>query len=153
MSSKEKAEYGRLKGEQGKALKSMEELAKEQEKFKSTDPVKNNQMKQALEEMKDVMSDINSGNVDENTFKKQERILSKMLEISRSENERDKEQKREAISGKDYKQSFEEIVNDKEKINEILKELLKSYNLGYTKEYEKVIKIYMENLKNYQIKN
>ena len=103
--------------------------------------------------MKDVMSDINSGNVDENTFKKQERILSKMLEISRSENERDKEQKREAISGKDYKQSFEEIVNDKEKINEILKELLKSYNLGYTKEYEKVIKIYMENLKNYQIKN
>ncbi len=153
MSSQEKAEYGRLKGEQGKALKSMEELTKEQEKFKSTDPVKNNQMKQALEEMKDVMSDINSGNVDENTFKKQEKILSKMLEISRSENERDKEQKREAKSGKDYRQSFEEIIKDKEKMNEILKDLLKSYNLGYTKEYEKVIKLYMENLKNYQIKN
>jgi hypothetical protein len=153
MSAEEKAEYGRLKGEQGKALKSMEELAKEQEKFKSKDPVKNDQMRKALEEMKEVMSDINSGNVDKNTFKKQERILSKLLEISKSENERDKEEKREANEGKNYMQKFNGDILSEEDKEKVIQDLLKSLKFGYSKDYEKIIKRYLNNLKNEPIKN
>lgn len=153
MTAQEKAEYGRLQGEQGKALKSMEELAKEQEKFKSKDPVKNEQMRKAMEEMKEVISDIQSGKVDENTMKKQDRILSKMLEISRSENERDKENKRESNEGKDYMQKFNGSLESEEDKERVLQELLKSLKFGYSKDYEKVIKRYMENIKNLQIGN
>lgn len=147
MTSQERAEYGRLQGEQGKALKSMEELAKEQEKYKSKDPVKSAQMKKAIDEMKEVMSDIKSGRIDNNTFKKQERILSRMLDLSRSENERDRETKREATEAKDvFKRAEGQAPTDEEK-KRYIQELLKTLKFSYSTEYEKIISTYLNSLK------
>jgi len=142
------SEYGRLKNEQGNAKKSIEELAEEQKKFQKQGGKKNIDLEEIAKEMKEVMSDMESGNITQATIERQEKILSKLLDANRSENERDFEKKREAKSGKQYSQNSPEALKLKEYLNKVSEDKLKeSLKLGYTKDMEELIKRYFEELK------
>jgi len=142
------SEYGRLKNEQGNAKKSIEELAEEQKKFQKQGGKKQIDLEEIAKEMKEVMADMESGNITQATIERQEKILSKLLDANRSENERDFEKKREAKSGKQYSQNSPEALKLKEYLNKISEDKLKeSLKLGYTKDMEELIKKYFEELK------
>lgn len=141
------AEYGRLKNEQGNAKKSIEDLAEEQKKFQKQGNKKNIDLEEIAREMKEVMSDMESGNITQETIERQEKILSKLLDANRSENERDYEKKREAKSGNQYSQNSPEALKLKEYLNKISEDKLKkSMKLGYTKDMEELIKSYFDKL-------
>lgn len=142
------SEYGRLKNEQGNAKKSIEDLAEEQKKFQKQGDKKSINLEEIAKEMKEVMADMESGNITQATIERQEKILSKLLDANRSENERDFEKKREAKSGKQYSQNSPEALKLKEYLNKVSEEKLKeSLKLGYTKDMEELIKKYFEELK------
>jgi len=142
------AEYGRLAGEQGSAKKSLEELMKEQQELAGDKKTKD-ELTKIAKEMEEIMSDIESGNVNENLMKKQDKILSRLLEISRSANERDFEKKREGRTAKDiFRRNPEELdLGTEEGRRRASSELMKSLEMGYTKDYEALIRRYFEALK------
>ena len=142
------AEYGRLQNEQGNAKKSIEELAEEQKKFQKQGGKKEIDLEQIAKEMKEVMADMQSGNITQETIERQEKILSKLLDANRSTNERDYEKKREAKSGTQYSQNSPEALKLKEYLKQLSEDKLKqSLKMGYTKDMESLIRKYFEDLK------
>lgn len=150
MNMKQQAEYGRLSDEQGRAQKSLQELAKEQKEIAGGDKQKPlGNLEKIAEEMKEVVSDIESGKITNETLKRQERILSRLLDASRSIHDRDYEKKRESKSGKKY--SLESPgpldLKSQEGRQRAMDDMLKSLQKGYTKDYEALIRSYFEVLK------
>lgn len=150
MTMEQQAEYGKITQEQGKARKSMQEMADEQKKFAPGDKKIMGDLNKIADEMKEVVSDLQSGNINQETLNRQERILSRLLDATRSINDRDYEKKRESKSGKDYtKQSPGSIdMNSQEGKTRAFQEMLRSIQQGYTKDYELLIKRYFEALQN-----
>jgi hypothetical protein len=144
MGSEERAEYKRLQQQQDKVKKSIDELNKEQNKFTGTDKKKQEELNKLSDQLKELVNDIQSGKSPNDLQKKQEKILNRLLDATRSDNERDFDQKREAQSGKDYSSgasSFNENLKQKN-----FQDLLKSLKLNYSKDYENLIKKYFDSL-------
>lgn len=153
MSPEQQAEYGRIAGEQGKAQKSMEELSEEQKKFGGSDRKALGDLNKLAEEMKEVVRDIQSGNITPETLKRQERILSRLLDATKSINDRDYERKRESKTAKDYTGRSPDASDFKtlEDRNRALRDLLQSIQQGYTKDYENLIRQYFDALQKQDI--
>jgi hypothetical protein len=147
MSQEQRAEMGKLTDKQGKAQKSIDEMAKEQKQFTNADKKKSDELAKIAEEMKEVLKDIQSGKVSEETKKKQEKILSRLLDASKSENERDYETKREAKEGKNYNPANPFSKYDEMRKGEAMQDFLKSLKLSYSKDYEELIRKYFEAMK------
>ncbi|MBM2817141.1 MAG: hypothetical protein HW421_3903 [Ignavibacteria bacterium] len=147
LDQRQQAEMGKLAGKQGGAMKSVEELAKEQKQM-AGDKKPLGSLEQIAKEMKEVMAEIQSGHVNQQTLHKQERILSRLLDATRSMNDRDFEKKRESKTGKDIYQSSPNAIdlNTQEGRNRALEELLKSIQQGYSKDYEQFIRKYFETI-------
>jgi hypothetical protein len=151
-SQEEQAKAQRLASQQGQIQKSLEQLAEEQKNSMQRDGKKLGlgSLEKLAEEMKETISEMKQGRVDQNTLKRQERILSRLLDASRSIHERDKDSKREAETGFDRNRlSPGQIdLNTQEGKTRALQELLKSIQQGYTKDYEALIRSYFEALNN-----
>ncbi|MFP4528089.1 MAG: DUF4175 family protein [Candidatus Kapaibacterium sp.] len=151
MSQQQQAEFSRLTSEQGRAQQSMEELAKEERQTTSGSGRKRSggNLEKIGEDMKEVLKDMQSGNVRPETIRRQEEILSRLLDATESVHERDYEKKREAKSGKNYnrKSPAELDLSTTEGKNRALRELLKSASRGYTRDYEEMIRRYFEALR------
>ena len=149
MGAKQKSEYGRLKDQQGRAKKSVDKMIEEQKRFSNGgDKEKINKLQNISKEMNEVMHDIESGNINPETLKRQEKILSRLLDVNQSVNERDKQKKRQAKSGQNINRKspvldLEALKNDKQALNDILKKI----NQGYSKDYEILIRKYLEEIK------
>ena len=142
------AEMGRLSKEQGSAQKSMEELAKEQKQVGGERKKGLGSLDKIAEDMKQTAREIEQGNITPETMKRQDRILSRLLDATRSMNDRDYEDKREAKSGKEKaKKSPAEIdLNAQEGKSKALQELLNSVRNNYNRDYETLIRLYFEKL-------
>jgi hypothetical protein len=152
MSSDQQSEFGKIAKEQGKAKKSLEELADEQKKFKTDDKKTLGDLNRISQEMQEVIKDMQSGDINQETLDRQERILSRLLDATRSVHDRDYEKKRESRSGKDYTRQGPDAL-DKGKAegkSGALQDLLKSIQQGYTRDYETFIRKYLENLQSQQ---
>lgn len=147
LSPEKQAELGRLASEQGKAQRAMEELAKKNE---GRDGKKNalGNLDKIAQEMKEVVADMQSGMITPETRKRQERILSRLLDATRSMNERDYETKRESRSGQDGSRNSPNALDytTQEGKTRALQELLRSIQQGYTKDYESLIRRYFESV-------
>ncbi len=145
LSPEQQAEIGRLADKQGSAQKSVQELAQEQ-KIMGGDRKSLGDLQKLADDMKDVMTDIKSGQVTPETMKKQERILSRLLDATKSIHDRDFEKKRESNSGKDYliKSPAALDMNTREGRTKALRDLMKSIQQGYTKDYEQLIRSYFD---------
>ena len=146
-SMEQQAEFGRLSEKQGNARKSLEELAREQ-KESGGEKKALGDLNRIAEEMQEVVSDLESGNVTEETMKKQERILSRLLDANRSVHERDFDKKRRAKSGKEYELASPDAIDlrTQEGRRQAMRELLQSIQQGYTKDYEILIRQYFKSL-------
>jgi len=148
LSMEEQGRMARISGEQGKAMKSVQELAKEEKQFSSGEKKALGSLEKIAEDMQQVMSDMESGRITPETMKRQERILSRLLDASRSMNERDYEKKRESNTGMDvFQNSPAEIdMSTQEGKEKLWKDFLRSIEQGYTKDYEDLIRSYFEQL-------
>ncbi|MCX6155478.1 MAG: hypothetical protein NT007_15105 [Candidatus Kapabacteria bacterium] len=147
MTQEQQAEYGRMAGNQGKAQKSLEELAKEQKQIGGKREANGN-LDKIAEEMKEVISDMQSGKITQETIKRQEKILSRLLDATRSMNDRDFEKKRESNAGKDIFHLTPDNLdmNSQEGKTRSMQDILRSIRLGYTKDYDALIKKYFETI-------
>lgn len=145
MNEQQRAEMGRLAAQQGKALKAMEELEQEQRTATgSKKPV--GDLSQIKNDMQEVLSDMQTGLITPETRMRQERILSRLLNASRSMHERDYEKTRESRSGQDVRRQSPDPLNlgdgDTKSMRQVMDELRK----GYTKDYQNLIRLYFEAL-------
>lgn len=147
MSAQQQAELGRLAAEQGMVRKSLEQLAKEAAQSGDLSKMLGG-LNRVAQEMREVQTDLAQGNVNPETLKKQERILSRMLDSQRSARERDFEKKRKAESATNVaRRSPGEIdLSTQEGRNRLRRDLQKAIEEGYAKDYQELIKKYYEAL-------
>jgi hypothetical protein len=100
------------------------------------------------EEMKEVVRSLEQNDVNPETVRKQERILSRLLDASKSMRERDFEKKRKAETGTQItRRGPQELdINSLEGRNRLREELLKALEQGYSKDYQELIRKYFEEL-------
>lgn len=157
LSQEQLAQMQRMAGRQKEMQKTMEQLAQEQKNFggNDEDQRKNkdgnrlaNELKKIADEMKEIASNVQRGNISPQTLERQEKILSRLLDATRSINERDYEKKRESERGKDiYAKSPSGIdLSTQEGRSKAMQELLQSLKQGYNKDFEQIIRKYFEKL-------
>lgn len=154
LSMQQRAQLQRLAQQQGAVQKSLQDLNKEAKESSESKKLASN-LESVLNEMKEVISGMNTQKIDDELIKKQDKILSKLLDAQKSINERDYEEKRESKEGKVFNlTSPEKIILSNQQAKDILREeLLKSVKEGYSKDYQDLIRRYFESLNNNSKKN
>ena len=149
LNQEQQAELGRLASQQGNAMKSVEELSMEHKKFSPGDKLPG-ELNKLSQDMKELMSDIESGNITPNTLKRQERIMSRLLDAVKSVHDRDFEKQRKSRSGKDVNRNSPGAIDlsTQEGRDRAYRELLNSIKQGYTKDFENLIRKYFEKIHN-----
>jgi hypothetical protein len=147
MSQQQAAEAARLAKEQGVVRKSLEELNREAQQSGEQKKILGDLQKIA-EEMNEVINNLEQNTVNSETMKKQERILSRMLDASKSMHEHDYEKKRKSETGTYMsRRSPDELdSNSLEAQSHMQEELLKALEQGYSKDYQELIRKYFEEL-------
>lgn len=140
-------EAARLAAEQEALRKSLEQLNAEARASGEQQRILGD-LERITQEMKEVVEDLEQGAVDPETLRKQERILSRLLDASRSARERDFEKKRRAQTGRQIarpgpEELDPETLEGKDRLQE---DLLKALEHGYSKDYQDLIRKYFEEL-------
>lgn len=140
------AQMQRLAQQQEMIRKSLEQLNNEAKSSGQSKRLASN-LENILNEMKEVVTNLQTNKLDDKTIKQQERILSKLLDAQRSINERDFEETRKSNSGENiYRNSPKELILTEERKNKLKDELQKAMREGYKKDYEELIRKYFESL-------
>src|SRR5262249_28448787 len=136
-----------LAGEQGAVQKSLEELSNEAKNTGEFSKLLGD-LDKVSDEMKEVQTDLEQNNVNPNTIRKQDHIISRLLDSQRSMRERDYEKKRKAETGRNIARSSpaDLDISSQEGKNRLREELLKVLEGKYSKDYEALIKKYFEQL-------
>ena len=147
LSLSEQAELRRIQEQQELIKKSLEELNREAKLSGESKKIPSN-LENIVKQMEEVISDMDTGQLDDNLVQKQERILSRLLDAQRSLNERDFEKQRESFSGENVVRKSPSGLNYGDRQEEKLKdELNRSFDEGYKKDYESLIRSYFEELR------
>ena len=136
----------RLKLEQEQIRKSLEELNEEFEKEKQRTGEKLlGDLNEVQREMQEIIKDLSDYNLTEETLKKQNRILSRMLDAQLSQREKDFEQKRESRPGENMVRTSppEIVLSGPKSFNALKEDFLKLQKEGYTEDYEALITRYL----------
>jgi len=106
------------------------------------------------QEMKEVVEDLEQGEVNPETVRKQERILSRLLDASRSAKERDFEKKRKAQTGRQIARPRPADLDPStlEGKSRLREDLLKALEHGYSRDYQDLIRKYFEELQKDEIR-
>jgi hypothetical protein len=154
LSPEQQAQLERFAQQQELIRKSIQQLNKEARESGISKKIPSN-LERIMNEMREVVSDMNTEKLDDELIQKQERILSRMLDAQRSVNERDFEKKRESQTGDNIvRESPEELNLTSEKgKNKLRDELNRTAREGYLKDYEILIRKYFEALQKENIKN
>ena len=146
LSLQEQAELSRLAAQQEAVRKSLEQLASETEQSQAKDRVLGD-LNKISQEMKDVVNDMQSKNIRQETIQRQERILSRLLDASRSIRQRDYDNRRETSAGQNVVRQSPAEINLTNSNAEQNQELLKLIRQNFPPEYQKVILRYYQILK------
>jgi hypothetical protein len=146
-SMQQAAEAARLAVEQEAVRKSLEQLNKEAQASGEQKKMLGD-LDKIAEEMKEVVQNLAQNNVNPETLRKQERILSRLLDASKSMRERDYEKKRKATTGTQVARRGPGDLDPSllEGKNKLLEDLLKSLEHGYSKDYQELIRKYFDAL-------
>ena len=141
------AQMQRLAQQQDAIRKSLEELNKEARESGESKRLAAN-LEKILNEMKEVVTNLQSQKVNDDLVKQQERILSKLLDAQKSINERDYEEQRKSTVGKNIDRASppDLILSTDEGRNKLKDELMRAIKEGYKKDYEDLIRKYFEAL-------
>jgi uncharacterized protein YicC (UPF0701 family) len=146
-SMQERQRLQRLMQQQAAVQKSLQELNEEAKRSEEGKRITGD-LERIAEEMQEVVRDMQQNNVNPNTLQKQERILSRLLDASRSMRERDWEKRRRSRTGEDVArrtpgQLSDELTDPRQAIRS---DLQKAVNEGYARDYEVLIRRYFERL-------
>lgn len=136
---------GRMAAQQEAIRKQLEELNKQNQ---TGGKKALGSLDKLAQEMQEIVQDLKSGNINEETLRRQERILSRLLDASRSTREQDYEKQREAKTTTNVARTSPTAIDlsTQEGKNRALQELLRNLKQGYTKDYEALIRKYFEAL-------
>ena len=138
------AQMQRLAQQQEMIQKSLDELNKEFQRAGESKRITAN-LNEILKNMKEVVSNLKSNNIDDNVIKRQQNILSRMLDAQRSVYQRDFEKTRVSTVGKQFKVSSPEgLIFSRETKIKLREELLKALKEGYSRDYRELIKKYFK---------
>ena len=154
LSPEQQGQMQRLSQQQKKKKKSLEELNKEAKKSGESKKIPAD-LENIVNQMREVVSDMNTEKLSDDLIQKQEKILSKLLDAQKSINERDFEKERKSESGNNVVRNSPAELNlknqqGKEKLKD---ELNRAVQEGYNKDYEELIRKYYEALQQERINN
>lgn len=145
----ELAEMQKLSMEQETIRKNLQQLNDE---FKKQQEVEGKKLlgnlDQVQKDMMEIITDLKDNNITPETRKRQEKILSRMLDFQLSVREKDFEQKRESRPGKDYDRTSppEIVISRPNVINGINQDALKLQSESFNEDYEILIQKYLSKL-------
>jgi len=141
------AEAARLAAEQEAVRKSVEQLNREAQASGEQKKLLGD-LDKIAQDMREVVQNLEQNNVNAETIQKQERILSRLLDASKSMRERDFEKRRKAQTGTEIVRRSPGDIDPSalEGRNKLLDDLLKSLEHGYSKDYKELIRKYFEEL-------
>ena len=147
MTQEQAAALARLAGEQGMVRKSLEELQREAASAGELHKMLGD-LTGIANEMREVQTNLAQGNVNPETLRKQDRILSRLLDAQRSTQERDFEKTRRAQTGNDISKKSPGTLDltTQEGKDKLRRDLLKALEQGYSRDYEEMIRKYFEAL-------
>jgi len=147
MSQKQLHEMQRMMVQQQAVQKSLEELNKEAKNSEEGKRLLGDLERVALD-MQEVVSDMQQNNVNPNTLQKQERILSRLLDASRSLRERDWEKQRRSRTGQDVARRGPDALDPSalDPQHGLQRDLRRAVSEGYSRDYEQLIRKYFEAL-------
>jgi hypothetical protein len=137
-----------MAAQQQAVQKSVEDLMKEQQNSKDGSKKAQEDLKKIADDMQDVISQMREKGISPETIQRQERILSRLLEAQRSVNERDKDQNRESKPGNNMNHDAPRELNlsSDDARRALRDEMLRSSGGGYSKDYQVLIRKYLEKL-------
>jgi hypothetical protein len=150
-SQQDLAQMQRLAGEQQAIQKSLQQLNDEYKKQQEKEGTKLlGNLDEIQKDMNEVIKDLQDNNVTPETRKRQERILSRMLDFQLSQREKDFEQKRESRPGKNYDRTSppEVVISRPNIIDGINQDAVDLQKESYTEDYEILIQKYLEKIRN-----
>jgi len=138
---------GRLAAEQGAVRKSLEQLTREASTSGQLSRMLGD-LRKVAEEMREVQTDLAQGDINPETLRKQDQILSRLLDSQRSTQERDFENKRKAQTGTNVSRPSPGSLDlsTQEGKDKLRRDLLRALEEGYSREYEELIRKYFEAL-------
>jgi hypothetical protein len=145
---RQQAQLSKMAAQQQAVQKSVKELADEQASSKEGNKKAQEDLKKIADDMQDVISQMRESGISPETIQRQERILSRLLEAQRSVNERDKDQNRESKPGDNLKHEAPRTLdlNSDDARRALRDEMLRSKDGGYSKDYQVLIRKYLEKL-------
>jgi hypothetical protein len=145
------AQAARLAMEQEAIRKSLEQLDREAKASGEQQRILGDLGKIA-EEMREVVENLQQQNVNPETLRKQERILSRMLDAARSMRERDYEQRRQGRPATQFTRRSPADLDPAalDGANRLREDLLRALEQGYSKDYQELIRKYFELLQKTQ---
>ncbi|NBC17718.1 MAG: chromosome partitioning protein ParA, partial [Bacteroidetes bacterium] len=107
-------------------------------------------LKKVAEEMEETIRDLQRGRVDRPMVQRQQRILTRLLNATKSIQKRGKEEKREGKSADDIMRESPSELPPQEQAEQLRRALLRALESGYAPDYENLIKRYFELLQEQQ---
>ncbi len=150
MSLEQQAALARMMAEQQALRDALEQMGGQlqgQESLKG-------QLGNMAREMDEVIRDMKNRNVGRETIRRQQQILQRMLDASRSMREKEFSEKRKGETAKDYLSKSpgglpDNLTDRKDKLR---RDLMRSMKEGFAKDYEELIRLYFEALGNIELK-
>ncbi len=154
LSQEQQGQMQRMAQQQQMIQKSLEQLNKEAKQSGESKKIPAD-LENIVNQMREVVSDMNTEKLSDELIQKQEKILSKLLDAQKSINERDFEKERKSESGNNVTRNSPAELNlknqqSKEKLKD---ELNRAVQEGYNKDYEELIRKYYEALQQERINN
>jgi hypothetical protein len=138
----QQAQMRRLAAEQGQIRKSLEELAEEAGEAENL----LGRLDEVGKQMGEVVNDLQDMNVDERTIRRQEKILTRLLDAQRSVREREYSPKRRSRPGEDIVRASPRMREPHTDAESLRQDLLKALEGHYVRDYERLIRQYFDAL-------
>ena len=145
LSPEQMMQLQRLVAEQQAVQKTLEQLQQEARKSVEGERILGD-LDRIRKDIQEVLSDMRNADINPETIENQERILSRLLDASRSTRTRDYEKRRESRTGTDVVRRSPGEINAEERASRLQRDLLRAMEEGYSGDYEALIRQYFEAL-------
>ena len=154
LSPGQQGEMQRLAQQQQLIQKSLGQLNKEAKQSGESKKIPAD-LENIVNQMREVVTDMNTEKLNDELIQKQEKILSKLLDAQRSINERDFEKERKSESGQNFTRNSpaDLNLNSQQGKDKLKDQLNRAVQEGYNKDYESLIRKYFDALQSERIKN
>lgn len=107
-------------------------------------------LERMAEQMQETIDELTNTNVSNRTSQRQQQILTRLLEATRSLQERGRERRRESRSGEDARRDSPAALTPNERAERLRRDLIRALENGYAPDYQELIRRYFDLLQRQQ---